>query len=207
MLFDSGCVICGETPGPVCKTCRGTLTPAAPVQVPGVDVCRVGFRLDDDSRAIVAAFKYRGQRRIARWLAAELGACVPRGADVISWVPATPQRRRRRGFDQAQQLALALSAQSGIPAVGLIGRDRSDQRQTGLSRQERLAGPTLHAVRPSPGFVVLVDDVITTGSSMSAAAQIVRSSSTTPTRQRIIAVAAAATPSSRESALSTHEWV
>jgi competence protein ComFC len=202
MLLDSGCVVCHKTPGPVCVTCKATLRPAGQLAVPGLDRCRVGFALDDHSRPIIAAFKYRRQRRIARWLANEFANLVPLSAEVITWVPATPERRRTRGFDQAQELARALSGLTSIPTVELLRRDSDDQRQTGRSRSERLAGPALRSVRAAPQFVVLIDDVVTTGSSMRSAAAAIRggrrSDGDVAEPQRIVGVAIAATPSLRD---------
>lgn len=202
MLLDSGCVVCHKTPGPVCATCKATLRPAGQLAVPGLDRCRVGFVLDDQSRPIIAAFKYRRQRRIARWLANEFAGLVPQSADAITWVPATPERRRTRGFDQAQELARALSRLVSVPAVELLRRDSDDQRQTGRSRSERQVGPALRSVRPAPPFVVLIDDVVTTGSSMSRAAAAIRegrrSVGEVAEPERIVGVAIAATPSLRD---------
>ena len=200
--MDSGCVVCHKTPGPVCVTCKATLRPAGQLAVPGLDRCRVGFALDDHSRPIIAAFKYRRQRRIARWLANEFADLVPQSADVITWVPATPEHRRTRGFDQAQELARALSRLVSVPAVELLRRDSDDQRQTGRSRSERLVGPALRSVRPAPQFVVLIDDVVTTGSSMGSAAAAIRggrrSAGEFAEPQRIVGVAIAATPLLRD---------
>ena len=202
MLLDSGCVVCGQTAGPVCVACRDGLRPAGQLVVPGLDRCRVGFSLDDYSRPIIAAFKYRRQRRIARWLAIELSHLVPRGADLITWVPATPERRQMRGFDQAQELARALSNLTEVPTARLLRRDRHDHRQTGRSRDERLAGPALRSIRPGPAFIVIVDDVVTTGSSLRAAATAIRSGTNQAVdhvrTQRIVGVAMAATPAYRD---------
>lgn len=202
MLLDSGCVVCHKTPGPVCATCKAALRPAGQLAVPGLDRCRVGFALDDHSRPIIAAFKYRRQRRIARWLANEFADLVPQSADVITWVPATPERRRTRGFDQAQELARALSRLTSVPTAEMLRRGSDDQRQTGRSRSQRLVGPALRSVSAAPQFVVLIDDVVTTGSSMRAAAAAIRggrrSEGDVAEPQRIVGVAIAATPSLRD---------
>jgi len=168
--------------------------PAAAPDVPGLDACRVGFALDDRSRPIVAALKYRRERRIAGWAASALADHVPRLADAITWIPSTPARRRSRGFDQAAELARSLGSATSVPTLGLLERDRSDERQTGRSRRERLRGPALHVRRPAPPFVVVVDDVVTTGSSMRAAARILRDAGA----ERVVGVALTATPNTRD---------
>lgn len=194
MLLDSGCVVCSSLPGPVCGRCAGRLKLSAPVTVSGVDRCRAYAELDETSRAIIVALKYRGQRRVAHWLGEQAWSLVPRAADAIAWVPASPARRRQRGFDQAEQFARALSRRTDVPCVRLLGRSGGDSQQTGQSRSDRLSGPRIEAIRSCPRFVVVVDDVVTTGSSMRVAAAALRSSGT----HRVVALAAAVTPDRRD---------
>lgn len=190
MFFDAGCVLCDAVAGPVCARCATALRAAPSPQTVGIDVCRAMFALDDHSIGVIAALKYRRQRRVARWLG-DLGSdLVPRSADVICWVPATPARRKSRGYDHAEQLARELGRSSQVPVRQLLTRDRGDQRQTGQGRSARVRGPNLTASSRCPEFVVVVDDVITTGSSMRAAGAALRHGGA----ERIIAIAAAATP-------------
>jgi len=193
MLFNVGCVTCEAATGPVCSGCTAALLPADAPAIAGVDVTRAAFLLDDRATSIIAALKYQRQRRIARWLGAAAEPLLPRAADVITWVPATPERRRSRGYDQAEQLARELASRSGVPARKLLVRHASDQRQTGQSRTARAKGPNLSMATRGSEFVVVVDDVITTGSSIRVAAANLRQGGA----QRIVAVAAAVTPRNR----------
>ncbi len=190
MLFDAGCVVCGGPRGPVCARCCDALQPAPAQQITELDSCRAGFVLDDRSLPIIAALKYRRQRRVAAWLADAVVELVPRAGDVITWIPATPARRRSRGFDQAGEIARALSKATGVPRAPLLVRHRHDDRQTGRTRLEREAGPELRVGCLVPPFVVLVDDVMTTGSSMRVAASALRVAGA----NRVVGVAVAATP-------------
>lgn len=199
MFFEAGCARCATMPGPVCESCTAALRPIGPVVVDGLDQCHGAFLLDDTSRPLIAAFKYRNRRHLAGWFADAMAPVVPRGADAITWIPATPEKRRLRGYDQSRELAKALSARTGVPAIGLLRRHRADSRQTGLPRQARMAGPALSSRRPSPPFVVLVDDVVTTGSSLRVGANVLRAHG----GLRIVGVVAAATPLFRSPCLST----
>jgi len=190
MLLDAGCVACQDRSGPVCPSCQATLMRPGPMEIAGLDACRVRFRFDGAAKSIIAALKYRRQRRLARWLAAASHELVPRAADALTWMPSTPERRRSRGYDQAQELARELSRRTGVPLIELLHRSPADARQTGLSRAERQAGPTLSPAGRAPQFVVVVDDVVTTGSSMRSAASTLRSGGA----QRVAAVALTATP-------------
>lgn len=190
VLFDGVCVVCAGPGCPLCESCCESLVPAHDVVIDGLDGCRAAFRLDETSREAIAAFKYRHERRIARWLAEQMYKSVPLAVDQITWIPTTSERRHRRGYDQARELGLALSRLSGAPAGALLGRRASDARQTGQSRVERLTGPELQIRGPAPDFVVLVDDIVTTGSSLRVAAKLLRQAGAT----RVVGLVGAATP-------------
>jgi len=190
MLFDVDCVVCRGSRGPVCQRCEASLMPAPKASVEGVTSCRSAFQLDPVAREMIAAFKYRRERQLATWFAHRVASLIPRGADALTWLPATPERKRQRGFDQAQELTRSLAQITQVPVLSLLARDHHDGRQTGQSRAERLSGPQLRARRRSPGFVVVIDDVITTGSSLRVAARQLRSAGA----KRVVAVTIAATP-------------
>jgi predicted amidophosphoribosyltransferase len=125
-------------------------------------------------RELVARLKYRNARGALPWLAtgmAALSSAWP--VDVVTWVPTTAERRRDRGFDQGRLLAAAVAGYRRLPCRGLLRR-RPGPPQTGLSRRQRLEGPELEVVRPSPPRVLLVDDVVTTGATLVAAARALR---------------------------------
>ena len=127
----------------------------------------------------MAAWKERGLRR-AGDLAAELvTAHVPRpAADVITYIPADPDRLLRRGHHPAERLARLLAPAWDLEAVELLRRTErgAPRRQTELSRDERVRnarGAYVALARP-PATVVLVDDVYTTGATAAAGATALR---------------------------------
>lgn len=190
VFFDGDCAVCGRSLAIVCQRCEATLCPAEMLQLGGLDLVRAGYCLDASMRSIIVAYKYRRRRRLAGWLASRLAPLVPRAADCIGWIPATPQRRRQRGYDQSKELATTLGLITQVPTLALFDRANGDVRQTELGRKQRMSGPALALRRSPPSFVVLVDDVLTTGASMQRAAALLRQAGT----QRVIALAAAATP-------------
>lgn len=183
----------------MCASCRRSLAPPGPVSPPpGIDELWVAWGYRGVARDLVAGVKYRNERGPVAPLGAVLASLVPdpRRWQVVTWVPASPERRRARGFDHGALLARAVARSLRLPCRRTLVRRAGSHSQTGHTRAERLAGPSLAAAtRAVPGAVLVVDDVVTTGSSLAAAAAALRRGG----GLEIGAVVAAATPELRRS--------
>ena len=138
-------------------------------------------------RDAVNALKFRGRLRLVGPLAAllseVLSAPPPLGLplaprpEAIVPVPLHPNRRRERGFDQAQLLAATLSGATGIPLrERLLARTRYTDPQVGLGPTERRqnvrgAFALRHPLPPGEPVILLVDDVYTTGATLEECAR------------------------------------
>jgi predicted amidophosphoribosyltransferase len=193
LLLPPRCVACGAADALLCEECRAQLvllhgTVCARCGCPTawpVERCsecagrrlsfasaRAAAAYDGPARALVAAWKERGVRRLAA-LAAELVVdVVPRpSADGLAFVPGEPDRVGWRGANAAEQLARALGCRWELPVQSLLERTRRAKRQRGLSRTERRTNVrgAFRAAMPVPASIVLVDDVYTTGATALAA--------------------------------------
>ena len=165
----------------MCRGCLLTVRPAPVLGTPrGLDALHVPFSYEGVVRELVARAKYRDRHAALTWLASEMvHALGPSSdtADVVTWAPTTPQRRRRRGFDQAELLAVAIGRSLGVRVRARLRRS-SRTTQTGADRATRVAGPefAMRKVAETQAFerVLVVDDVVTTGATMTAAAAALR---------------------------------
>ena len=100
-------------------------------------------------------------------------------AEVLVPIPLHQSRRRKRGFNQAELLAKALSVRSGIPMdASLLIRTKKTHAQKELNDQERLANlkDAFSIQRRNIPYhnLILVDDIYTTGSTIDTAARLLK---------------------------------
>jgi ComF family protein len=177
------CLACGAAAPlhqPLCRECLGDLRWLAFEQPPGAGVpVWAAVSYEGPARALVRALKFRGAVSLVDAMAAQMAANAPPGlleGRSLVPVPLHAARRRRRGFNQAEELARALSRRSGLPLAGCLERTGGGARtsQVGRGREERLDALEgrirLRAGSLVPLRALLVDDVVTTGSTLAACA-------------------------------------
>ena len=135
-------------------------------------------------RALIQRFKYDGFRPLAKPLGRFLLHATERlseqAFDLALPVPLHRNRRRQRGFNQAELLATEVARWRKIPlGVKDCVRVRDTPPQTGLRAAERRKNVAGAFDVPQPERVrgrrvLLIDDVLTTGATASACAQALR---------------------------------
>jgi len=167
-LGDPLCARCGApTAWPVgrCRECAGRRLAFA--------TARAAVAYDGPARPLVAAWKERGLRPLAREFAALVAETVPRpSVDELTFVPGDPERSLKRGQNAAEALARELARRWDVPVGPLLVRAEPARPQRGLTRDERRRNVrgSFAAVAGRGRRVALVDDVYTTGATVGAAA-------------------------------------
>lgn len=138
---------------------------------------------EEDSAKIVKSIKYHNAIALAhtmgRMMAEEFSQSSPNiftGIDLIIPTPLTKSRQRKRGYNQAEELAKGITEVVDIPIdTTSVIRKRFNASQTTLSHDKRSENVrnAFHCVRPDSlngKHLLLVDDVITTGATILALA-------------------------------------
>ncbi len=190
------CRSCLSEPRPLeaeffCKSCRTPFTNEFPLDSEGrCGLCRSGLRgfeaaycygaYEGVLRDLIHLYKYARIKTLARPLGKLLASALPRDErfDAIAPVPLHWAREWRRGFNQSELLAQAVSRLTGIPVIRPLRRARATAVQAGLSntarrknvraafREKRFARRGLNGAKR----ILLIDDVMTTGSTGAACA-------------------------------------
>jgi predicted amidophosphoribosyltransferase len=178
------CAACGairREQSLLCDDCASALAGSPPLigpGPPGVDLAVAACSFDGPARRVAHGLKFARRLSLARVAAAAMLSALPAGEcrGAVVPVPPGPWRWRWRGFDPAEEIALAVSERAGIPFRGCLRR-AGGRRQVGRRRSERLSDPPrVWAVEDVPAEALLVDDVWTTGATLSACASALRGS-------------------------------
>lgn len=189
-LQDPFCQCCGEAfEGAIdsAATCPRCLE-----QEPAYDFARPALRRSEQALELIHRFKYLRRIHLARdlgRLAAE-ALTDPRllEAKREGWplvpVPLHRSRERHRHFNQAAEIARAISRISDLPFLPALKRIRKTGSQTRLTRPQRQKNLKKAFALSRRGqtwlrddgsrAVILVDDVLTTGATADACARVLR---------------------------------
>ena len=186
-FFPPRCAFCGaileESGDGVCSVCRKVLPRAAETErkCDFVRAYTAPFYYEEPVRQGMLAYKFRNAPSRGKVFGRMIGEDLLRrgidGFDLISWVPLSAKRHRRRGYDQARLLAEAAAEVLGTAAVPLLrkARDVSPQSRLRTPEERRANISGCYVVRSADAVrgkrILLIDDIITTGSTLSECAR------------------------------------
>lgn len=193
LAFGGSCFLCrGAAGGLLCAACDADLprlagprcprcalaSPAGEVcgrclaQPPAFDATAAALAYEFPADVLVQALKFRGELALAPLLGSLLARRLAPGTrvDCVLPVPLSAARLRRRGFNQALEIARPVAAALGARLEPLLAeRSRDTAAQTGLPHGERAKNVrgAFRCARALEGAeVALVDDVMTTGATL-----------------------------------------
>ena len=209
-LFPGKCVLCRKIlqkeETDLCRACRANQPeyPYGKKKVTRIADLTAVWMYEGNVRRSIHRYKFNGVRHYAdvygRLLAMRILRDL-RPADVITWVPISRRRLRKRGYDQVELLAKAMGGELGIPTEKLLEKFRDNRANSGLKTPAERRANVLGVYRAAAPDriagkrVLLLDDIVTTGATASECARVLLTAGAEEVL--VAAVAAAGTTSSK----------
>ncbi len=192
LLFPPKCPFCArllEQPGSMlCEDCQRTLPwlegRGGERDVQFVSLCVSPLAYRGLVRESIHRFKFSGRQWYAKVYGQLVAQCIRDRLegryDLVTWVPVSAKRRRKRGYDQAFLLARAAVACLGTAPTATLRKIRNNPAQSGLRSASARRANVMGAYEVSDPEkvrdkrVLLLDDVVTTGETLSECARMLR---------------------------------
>ena len=188
LLFPEKCVLCGQILErdqlDLCRKCRIDQPECAVSRekYPYLDSWIALWDYRDNVRRSLLKYKFYGRRNYAaaygRLLSMKLLREDRADVDIITWIPISAKRLKKRGFDQVELLAQKLTQELQIPAVALLWKKRDNPQQSRIvgnaQRRANVLGAYEAINRESiqGKKILLLDDILTTGATAGECARI-----------------------------------
>ena len=190
LLFPPKCILCrkvlesGELD--LCSTCRATAPdhPQGKLKLPFIDSVAAVWYYRGNVRESLLRYKFRRARFLAepfgRMLAMKVLSSGVEELDLVTWVPISPMRKLRRGYDQDELLAKVVARELNLPCMPVLRKIRNNRPQAQIESQAMRRANVMGVYRcvdpqAMPGArILLVDDILTTGATAEECARTLR---------------------------------
>lgn len=144
-----------------------------------IGACTAAFRYEGAVRDSLLRYKFHGVTAYGTVYAEYLAKCIDEtgiSCDIITWVPLSRRRLRRRGYDQARILAEDTAERLGLPCERLLEKRVDTRPQSGIgdAQKRRSNAKGVYACcapeKLAGKRVLLIDDIVTTGATLSECA-------------------------------------
>lgn len=204
-LFPEKCVLCGgilqRDEMDLCRKCRLEAPECgiSRAKYPFIDSWTALWFYQDQVRRSILRYKFYGRRNYAAAYARMLGMKLMKEdrlqVDLITWVPISEKRRKKRGYDQGQLLAEKLAQEVEIPATPLLKKIRNNPPQSGIVGQAHRRANVLGVYRVTDPQalmgkrILLLDDILTTGATAGECARVLLTAGAEEVHLAVVAAA------------------
>ena len=152
-------------------------------ELPYVDKLLAAYYYDEGMDSAIHSMKFNNQPKLAQTFAYLIyeemmkASCQP-DIDMVLPIPMHLKKKRKRGYNQSELLAIELSALLRIEMPkNLLTKVINTRPQVGLRREERLcntegAFDVTDETQVNGKNILLIDDVVTTGTTLNTCAKI-----------------------------------
>ena len=190
LFFPSRCAFCrkitdcGEQ---LCRECAGKLPyteGSSELQFfKNIDGCVSPLFYEGTVRESLLRYKFGGCAAYGTVYGKLIAKCIDENSiscDIITWVPLSRRRLRKRGYDQARLIAESVAGELKVPCEKLLVKLRDNPAQSGAgnmeNRRKNVSGVygTVNEELFYGKRVLLTDDIVTTGSTLSECASMLK---------------------------------
>lgn len=140
-------------------------------------VCVAPLYYEDEVRDALLRYKFHQQASYCTAFGGLIADCVSERLtepiDLVSWVPLSRKRLRKRGYDQAKLLAEEVAKQLDLPCRPVLKKvvNTAPQSRTGSAEKRKANISGAYIVPENQNLedltILLIDDIVTTGSTLS----------------------------------------
>ena len=204
-LFPDKCILCQRVleceETDLCRCCRvnAPQCPVSRIKYPHIDQWTALWYYEGNVRHSLLRYKFHNRRNYAaaygRLLGMRLMELDRLEFDVLTWIPISSKRLRKRGFDQVELIARKMGQEleiTPVPTLKKIRHNRQQSRIVGTAqRRANVLGAyaVVDAAAVAGKRVLLLDDILTTGATAGECARMLLSAGATEVQFAAIAAA------------------